>query len=366
MNTFSTLIKPASSLCNMRCRYCFYCDVAENRDVPSYGMMERATTEKLIDRIFGAVTPPAAVHFAFQGGEPTLAGIDYFTHFIAYANEKNQGRFSLHYSIQTNGLVVDEQWCRLFKENDFLVGVSLDGEESLHNFCRVDAQRQGTYARVRQAVRLLERAGVAYNILSVITKQMAKHPQALYRYYEKNKLGFVQLIPCLKPLEEQEDGPFDLTPRLYADFLKRFFTLWEQGIRRGAYISVRQFDNLVRMLQGKPAEQCGMMGFCTPQFVVEADGGVYPCDFYVLDRYLCGNVWEQPVEAMLQSEGVRRFLEDKVPEHPLCGACPVRSLCGGGCKRYRSFYAQEAGYCPYQDFLCYAYERLAALARTLR
>ncbi|HIS69793.1 MAG TPA: SPASM domain-containing protein [Candidatus Gallacutalibacter stercoravium] len=363
MKYFSILIKPASSLCNMRCKYCFYADVADNRQVPSYGVMQEETAKALIDRVFDYLQPPATVSFAFQGGEPTLAGLEFFRRFTEYAAQRANGRYELQYSIQTNGLLIDEDWCSLFSQYRFLVGISLDAEPSIHDFCRVDAQGKGTWNRVRQAIRLLDHAGVPYNVLSVITKQMAQHPQKVFAAYRKNNIGFVQLIPCLQPLEGGTPGPYDLTPRLYAAFLKQFFVLWYNSLRAGYYISVRQFDNLVRMLQGHPPEQCGMMGRCTPQFVVEADGGVYPCDFYVLDQYRCGNILTQDVESIARSGAMADFVQQTPPPGPLCAACRVKGLCGGGCKRYRAFYNQEAGYCPYQDFLYASVDQLADVAR---
>lgn len=363
MNYFSALIKPASSLCNMRCKYCFYADVADSREVPSYGIMDENTMKCLIDRVLGEVKPPAQVVFAFQGGEPTVAGLEYFQSFAEYAQRRNTAGCDIRYAIQTNGLVLNEDWCRLFQQYSFLVGVSLDGEESLHNFCRPDAKGQGTYSRVRRSIQLLKQFGVEYNILSVITKQAAKHPQKAFQFYRRNGYGFIQLIPCLRPLDAQKDGPCDLTPRLYADFMKRFFQSWFEALQKGEYLSVRQFDNILMMMQGRPAEQCGMMGKCTPQFVVEADGGVYPCDFYVLDRYQCGNVRKQGLQELAKSEGIQRFLQDTEPQHPLCASCRVYGLCGGGCKRYRSFYASEPGYCPWQDFLYATVDRFAIAAR---
>lgn len=366
MRSFSTLIKPASSLCNMRCKYCFYADVADHRSVESYGVMSAQTAHNLIDRVFEYLKPPAMISFGFQGGEPTMAGIEYFRDFVRYAKEKNQGRFQIHYALQTNGYLIDEEWCRLFKEHDFLVGVSMDGDAATHDRYRLDARRQGTHDRVRAAIKLLDKHGVAYNVLSVITSEMARHAQRVFSFYVKQRIQYVQLIPCLQPLDSEEPGEHDLTGELYADFMKRFFALWAEEWRKGRYFSVRQFDNLINLVNGYPAEQCGMMGYCTPQFVVEADGGVYPCDFYVLDRYLSGNVNTDSVEAISKSAGTQNFMADKVEMGPLCANCRVFGLCGGGCKRYRAFYNQKPGYCPYQDFLYAAYPVLMQIARSVR
>ena len=367
---FSTLIKPASSLCNMRCKYCFYADVSENRVVPSYGVMSAVTSEQLIDRFFEVMTPPDEITFAFQGGEPTVAGLTYFEHFTAYAEKANAGRFSLHYAIQTNGLVLDENWCRFFKKYHFLVGVSLDGDESLHDFCRLDAGKQGTYARIRKNIRLLERNGVDYNILSVITRQMAKHPAAQFKFYERNQFRFLQLIPCLKPLGEEKAGPFDLTPRLYASFLKQFFTLWYESLAKGRYISVRQFDNIARLMAGLPPEQCGMLGFCSPQFVIEADGGVYPCDFYVLDQLRMGNIREDSFFKLEKSPVAAAFRSASLHPDPACQSCRWVPLCRGGCRRDREpALGDQAGlnkWCSsYQALFVYAYPRMLEIARAI-
>ena len=363
MKYFSILLKPASSLCNMRCRYCFYCDVAENREVFSYGIMNEATAAALLDRVFTYLTPPATVTFAFQGGEPTVAGLDFFKMFTALADQKNEERFILQYAIQTNGLTIDRDWCKLLKKYDFLVGLSLDPGGKLHVAHRLDGKKNGTFSRVRKTAQLLEETGVSYNILSTVTRQMAQHPQEVFRFYKNSGFRYIQLTPCLKALDAEENAPFDLTPRLFASFLKQFFALWYQSLREGDYISVRMFDNLVRQFRGEPAEQCGMSGECTPQFVVEGDGSVFPCDFYVLDPYKSGNVNENTVEEIGKSEGMLQFVRDQKPRPPICDSCRFLPICGGGCRRYRDFYHEEEGYCPYADFLSEAAPVLVQLAR---
>ena len=351
MSVFSVLIKPASSLCDLRCRYCFYADVSDLRQVKSYGIMEEATARILIDRAF-AQCPSGTVCFAFQGGEPTLAGIEFFRRFTAYAKEHKPEKATLSYSIQTNGVTIDEDWCRLFREYGFLVGLSLDGEESLHDLNRVDASGRGTAERVLRSAALLKEHGVEFNILSVITKQAARRPRQLFRFLKSKGFDYVQFIPCLAPLENPgEQAPYALSPRQYAAFLKELFALWREEFQKGYYMSIRLFDNLVRMAAGQPPEMCGMLGRCHSQFVIEADGGVYPCDFYVLDEFRCGSILESSFEELSRSPGMEAFFKTPVPFGDLCPSCPVRRMCGGGCRRYRDFYYSEPGYCPYKDFL---------------
>lgn len=366
MNYFSMLIKPASSLCNMRCKYCFYNDVSEHREIKSNGIMSTETIDFLIDRTFEYVKKSDVINFAFQGGEPTVAGYDYFEYFTRRVEEVNKGQNKVQYSIQTNGQVIDEKFCKLFRQYHFLVGISQDGPKEFHDVNRLDANSKGTFDQTNYSIKLMEQFEVDYNILSVITKQMAKKPQTLFRYYEKRKFKYVQLIPCLKSLDFSPNdslNKYDLTPHEYASFLIDFFQLWYNAIKNNHYISIRQFDNLVYMLKGLPAEQCGMMGHCSVQCVIEADGSVYPCDFYVLDDFKLGNLKVDTFESMIQSSAAKEFLQFETPKNPLCKTCKVYPICGGGCKRYRSFYAEEENYCPYQDFLYHVYPKLEEISR---
>lgn len=363
MKSFSVLIKPASSACNLQCRYCFYTDVAEHRAVKSYGIMTRETVCRLIDGVFALMTPPAVVQFGFQGGEPTLAGLNFFEYFVGYAARKNPG-VSIQYALQTNGVLVDEEWATFFKKHDFLIGLSLDGERGLHDYARLDSNRQGTYDRVMKTAKLLKKAGVDYNILSVVTKQMAKRPVHAFQFYQKHGFSFIQLIPCLKPLDGTV-GPQNLGAREYAAFLKAFYREWYRELTNGKYMSVRLFDNLVRLASGQPPEQCGMLGRCSAQFVIEGDGGVYPCDFYVLDEYRCGDVQHNSLKEMMDTPAMTNFLRPAANLRPLCTGCDFLLVCGGGCRRYRSLFEEEKDYCPYQDFLSETWSGFVRVAETL-
>ena len=154
MKYISFLIKPASSLCNMRCRYCFYYDVADHREVRSHGIMQEDTMQALIERALG-LDAEADITFAFQGGEPTVAGIDYFRAFTSYVDAHKQ-RQTIHYALQTNATLLDEEWVALFQQHQFLIGVSLDGYAALHDHLRKDAAYEGTFKRVMRSVELLK------------------------------------------------------------------------------------------------------------------------------------------------------------------------------------------------------------------
>ena len=173
MPPLSILVKPASSACNLRCSYCFYADEASIRSVPNYGMMPAQVSSALIEGAMGAVE--GAVSFLFQGGEPTLAGLEFFRDFVSRVHKAAPPGLAVQYAIQTNGTLLDEEWCRFFRAHRFLVGLSLDGSRECHDRFRRDGAGKGTYDRVVQAARLLERAGVEYNVLTVVTGYLARH-----------------------------------------------------------------------------------------------------------------------------------------------------------------------------------------------
>ncbi|MBQ7364831.1 MAG: SPASM domain-containing protein [Clostridia bacterium] len=347
MKQLSFLIKPASSLCNMRCRYCFYADVSDHRSVKSYGVMEEETVRALFARV--AEEAPDEVTFAFQGGEPTVAGLAFFKNFCSLARECLPDVEKIHYSLQTNGLLIDDAFAAFLKEEGFLVGLSLDGYRENHNFLRKKADGKDSYTEVMAAYRRLMQYGVDCNILTVVTAPLAKRATKLWQFYQKNKLEFVQLIPCLDDFDATSREAFALTPHLYGAFLKELFPHWVDALVKGEYISVRLFDNLVRQASGEMPEMCGMCGRCSPQLVVEADGSVYPCDFYVLDEWCCGNLRDNSVKEILSHPNMQRFLVPLVSD--ACKNCRFFHFCRGGCKRYRALYLAKTGYCPYADFL---------------
>lgn len=376
VKSVSALIKPASSLCNLRCKYCFYCDVAAHRETESYGVMKPEVARAVIDRLIDAADEGGSVLFSFQGGEPTLAGVEFFRAFTDYATEKNGGKCTVSYAIQTNGIALDNEFCALLAKHHFLVGLSLDGDEVTHNYNRVDATGQGTHKRIMNTVKLLRKHNVDFNILSVVTETMAKHPQSVFRFYMKNGMDFLQFIPCLQPLDESGQGaqpdsphanaPYTLRARTYSDFLIKMFRLWKDEILKGKQLSIRLFDNIVGMYLGIPPEQCGVYGRCQNQLIIEGDGSVYPCDFYVLDDFLCGNVLVDPVESLLNGSGAQKFLAMDPPKNPRCPTCPYLPMCGGTCKRYRAFYSSEPDFCPYEHFLTQVQGDIAELVRYFR
>lgn len=366
MRNVNFLIKPASGHCNMRCRYCFYEDETSLREEGNSGIMPPDTADTLIEEAFAALDKGGQVTFAFQGGEPTLAGLPYFRHFVSKVREVNQKNVSVHYAIQTNGLALNSDWAKFFRENNFLVGVSLDGDKGIHDFLRPDAAGKDTWNRVSKNLSLLKGEQVDFNLLCVVSRQCAKHPQKVYRSLQKLG-GYLQFIPCLDPLEaERGSMPYSLTPALYGDFLCAVFDEWYRDFAAGNYTSIRLFDDYVHLAMGLPAGTCSTSGTCGAYFVVEGDGTLYPCDFYCLDQWKLGKLGEASLPDLAGGETARKFLAEGLDHPTECASCPWVHLCNGGCKR--DWFRDEGGshnyFCPaFRKFFAYAGERIAQIAR---
>ncbi len=361
MKSISFLIKPASSLCNLRCRYCFYYDIANHREVPTYGVMEMDTMHALIDKALNFGNN-VQITFAFQGGEPMLAGIDYFTSFCEYV-DCHRTKQVIKYSLQSNGTMIDDVWCKFFKKYNFLIGISLDGYKEIHDYCRKNRMLNGTYSTVYKSIQLLRKHKVPFNILTVLTSQLSKHPEKLFHYYKQNQFSYIQLIPCLPGLYETENG-MSLHPKNFASFYITFFRLWLEEYKKGNYISILLFDNIILMFKGMKPQQCGMLGQCAPQFVVEGNGNVYPCDFYVLDKYCCGNINENSILEIVKNVNMKKFLKEERRLCKQCINCEFLKICHKNCKRLNIAYYTES-YCGYREFLLYTKDVFLKIANVL-
>ena len=352
MPPLTLMIKPASGLCNLRCKYCFYHDVAEKREVRSYGVMREETLEKVVKNALEFAD--GICTFAFQGGEPTLTGLDFYKKLIELQEEYNTKKVSIHNAIQTNGIHIDDEWAAFFAANRFLVGLSLDGVKDLNDLNRVDENQEGSYARIMHAVQLFDKHKVQYNILTVITKQLARNVAKTYSFFKKHAFQYVQFIPCLDPLgEERGQNPYSLTPEDYTYFLNTLFDLWYADFCKGKHLHVRYFENIIGMAAGMRPESCGLAGQCMPQTVVEADGSVYPCDFYVLDEYKLGNLAEEPLAEINARRPALGFVEQSRHVDEKCMQCRWLNICRGGCRRDREPFADGK---PALNYFCASYD----------
>ena len=359
MPDISVLIKPASGMCNMQCKYCFYCDEARNREIASYGFMTEETLRKVIEKAIAY--SDRACSFTFQGGEPCLRGLDFFKKAVEIQKKCNTKGVSVSNAIQTNGILLDREWVGFLKENGFLTGISLDGTAFTHDRFRVDAMGEGTFGRVMDGIELLREYGADFNILTVVNAVTAKKISHIYGFYKQKDFAYLQFIPCLNPLgKEKERFSYTLTPEAYGHFLKTLFDLWYNDWREGNMMHIQQFEEYVKMLLLMPPDVCGMSGVCSSQYAVEADGEVYPCDFYVLDEYKLGNLNEVSFAEIDKKRKELCFVEESARMHEDCKTCEYAPICRGGCRRHRN---PKNQFCDsYHDFFGYTIHRLEEIA----
>lgn len=362
MPPVTMLIKPASGFCNMQCKYCFYTDVVSKRGVKSYGMMTVDTLEKLTMKALNYADGMCS--FAFQGGEPTLAGLDFYKNLIRFQKTYNHKGVKIYNSVQTNGYNLSEDFAQFFGQHGFLIGVSLDGNKEIHNKFRITAKGEGTYENIINTTKLLKKKGAEYNILCVVTKDIAQNSSAVYNSLKRFK--FLQFIPCIDGFNEPQSD-FSLSADQYGDFLIETFRLYYKDFKNHKYVSVRNFDNYVMILSGQAAENCAMNGVCSCYFLIEGDGSTFPCDFYVLDKWKLGNVNSDSFQRMINSKTAKEFVELSMYKAPECNDCKWYFICRGGCRRDREpFINGKPGlnkYCEgYKRFFESCYEQLLEIA----
>ena len=364
MKSLTFLIKPASSLCNMRCKYCFYEDIADNRTLKHMGIMSEDTAERIISEAFRAVSPGGTILFMFQGGEPTLAGLDFFRNFIALERKYARSNVYCSHAIQTNGYNLTAEWAAFFRENQFLVGLSMDGTQIIHDSLRLDAAGKGTWEKTTAALKLLERFQVETNILCVVTAQVAKKAPQVYRALTALGGHPMQFIPCLDPIEAERGQEFySLKPEAYGKFLCNLFDCWYRDWKAGHYVSIRTFDDYLRILMRMPPSTCAAAGACGSYLVVEGDGSLYPCDFYVLDEWKIGSIRDLNVEAALAAPASIRFIQEGARRPEPCRACRYFPLCRGGCKRDWTEQRKNYYCTSFKTFFDYSLPRLQEMAR---
>lgn len=360
MPPISLLIKPASSACNMRCRYCFYNAIAENRENAFEGMMTLETLEDIVKEALEAAEEFCS--FAFQGGEPTLRGLDFYRTLVELVNKYNHKRLTIHYAIQTNGIAIDNEWAAFLAENAFLVGLSLDGPEEIHNLNRKMQNNDVSYNKVIKAARIMTKHKVEFNILCVVTGRGAKRINKTYNFFKKQGFRYLQFIPCLEPLELQRgSSDFHLSIEEFTNYLITLFDLWYNDFIKGEYISIRHIDNLIHIIMGHPAELCSMNGHCSIQYVVEGDGGVYPCDFYVYDKWRLGTIGKDSLFDMKNNSIAEEFIKDSLIIPDKCRSCTHFLICRNGCRRDRDTEEKINYYCEaWKSFFDYALPKIGA------
>lgn len=349
--SISVMIKPVSGNCNMSCTYCFYADEAEKREQYSYGVMSEQTLKNVIRRTLAGAEGSAS--YVFQGGEPTLRGLDFYRQVVTLQKQYNKKHIAIQNALQTNGYDLDQEWCTFLAENDFLVGISVDGVQQTHDGYRHSMAGAATYERVLQTISRLEQTGVAYNILTVVHKKIAQKIEEIYADYRKRGWRYQQYIACLDPYGEPRGARiYSLKPKEYGLFLVRLFSLWYADWQLGRQPYIRQFENYVGIIKGYQPESCEQKRGCSVQYVVEADGSVFPCDFYAMDRFRLGNFNENRISEIEEQRRKTGFLEHSMELGQACQECEFFLLCKGGCYRNRD---EGAAGGDRQNYFCEGY-----------
>ena len=359
MPALSIMVKPVSGACNMRCRYCFYADIMQHRETPYYPKMTLETLETLVRRAIHFADGP--VSFAFQGGEPTLAGLDFYRALLEFERKYNTRGLPIDNSLQTNGYALSDEMIEFFAREHFLLGVSLDGDSLAHDQMRIDRSGAPTFSRIKATIDRLEAAGVDFNILCVVNEYVAQRPRETFEALKEYR--FLQYIACLDGFDGEKTD-YSLTPECYLEFLKQSFRLYADSFKTGEPVSIRNFDNYIGILLGTPPENCAMNGRCGQYYLVESDGSVYPCDFYVLDEWKLGNIIETPFNRLSKSDTGRRFMEDSIVLPEKCHGCKWLRLCRNGCKRERDPQTGLNRWCSvFSAFFEYAFPEMQKIAR---
>ena len=330
MPAFSLLLKPVSFGCNLRCRYCFYLP-KERLFGPGPHRMDAVTLSAAVSNYLSC---PMGRHvFAWQGGEPTLAGTDFFRAALRLQRRAAPPGAAIANSLQTNGTLLDDSWGRLLREAGFLVGISLDGPRALHDRFRLRADGTGSHADVLRGLGVLRRHGVAHNALVLVSAANQGHADEVYAFLREQGIRHQQYIECVEFDARGVRRPYALSPGKWGEFLCRIFDLWYPRDVRD--VSIRLFDSVLSRLVTRAPTLCPMSGDCRGCFVVEHDGGIYPCDFHVRQDLRLGTVTTDRFADLWESARYCEWGRGKSALPPECAACRFLPLCMGDCPRNR-------------------------------
>ena len=331
----SVLIKPAGPDCNLACEYCFY---LEKKKLFSESRIHRMSEDILEETVRQMMSQPIPhLSFGWQGGEPTLMGLSFFEKAVELQKKYGQGK-SVGNGLQTNGILIDKNWAKFLREYNFLVGLSLDGPEHIHNRYRRLGSGAGSWSKVCDRAKLMLDEGVATNALIVVNDYSVRFPEEIYSFLNEIGLSHMQFIPCVEtdPEDQSQAAPFSVSSEKYGEFLCRLFDLWLSGFKEGRpETSIRFFDSLFYVYVGLVPPECTLLKECGTYLVVEHNGDVYSCDFFVEPEWKLGNIMNGGLIHMLNSELQRKFgrLKSNLPQ--ACRECPWLRYCQGGCTKDR-------------------------------
>ena len=348
MKRVNILLKPVSDSCNLDCNYCFYKGKSANLFANNSCHMSLITAKTVVKSAIEAADE--GISLILQGGEPMLLGKEAIDELASYARSSAPDKMTVELSIQTNGTLIDEEWAGIFKRHDFLVGLSIDGWKELN-----DRQRSNSTDEVLRAAKILRCFGVRYNVLSVITEDTLPFPSEYFSSLACHR--YLQPIPVHK-----KSGGLDALK--YGEFLCGLFDCYFDAIMSGDPISILPFDSILMIMLYGRSGSCVGDGRCGGYLVVEADGSVYPCDFYVEKDLCLGNVNTQSIAELALSEKAKEFIKESYRIDKKCRECRWLTLCRGGCKKLRLNNAYL--YCEsYKMLFEYAFNKFIILKKEL-
>jgi uncharacterized protein len=355
---FHIMTKPRGAICNLDCKYCYFLSKEQLYPGSSFRMDDELLEIYIRDYI--AAQQVSEVHFAWQGGEPTLMGLDFYRKAVALQKKYRRPGLAIHNSLQTNGLQLDDRWGEFFRQEGFLVGVSLDGPQHLHDVYRVDKGGNPTHARVLQGIETLKRHNVDFNILCCVHAANAHHPLDVYRHLrDEIETRYIQFIPIVERLNQTgfQEGyrvsRRSVSGRMYGEFLIAIFDEWAQ--HDIGQVFVQLFDVCLGVWLGQRAGLCIFEETCGQGLALEHNGDLYSCDHFVEPVHFLGNIREGELLQLVGSEQQARFGQAKRDTLPAyCRACEVRFICNGGCPKDRIRKTPDGE--PGLNYLCEGYK----------
>jgi uncharacterized protein len=372
---FCVMAKPAGPACNLRCQYCFY---LEKEALFDGGAAAHRMSDEVLEaytRKYLAQSPPGPVEFHWQGGEPTLMGLDFYRKAVDLQQRFADGR-TVTNTIQTNGTLFDDEWGRFLAAGKWMVGLSLDGPREIHDEYRLDAASKGTFDAVMRGLEILQQHKVEYNVLASVTPTSTRDPLAVYHFFKDAGVGFVQFMPIVERLPDDAAAqlglqlavgirsgekvqtlrmtPWSVQPETYGDFL---ITIFDEWVRHdvGSF-AVMNFEWALANMMGRPAGVCQWMPTCGRSPIIEHNGDVYACDHYVYPEYRLGNILTDDFQEMMRSDRQLRFGDAKLDGLPkLCRQCPVGPGCWGECPKRRFLTTPDGE--PGLNYLCAGYRK---------
>lgn len=373
---FHLMAKPMGPKCNLDCSYCFYLEKERLYPAAENFKMPPEVLETYI-RSYIEAQPGSSVSFSWQGGEPTLAGVEFFKQVVALQQRYANGK-TIENAIQTNGTLLDEAWGEFLAHHRFLVGLSIDGPAPLHNAFRLDRGKRPTFDSVMNGIGVLRKHKVEFNTLTTVHRRNSRAPLEVYRFLKQCGAGVLQFIPIveriaatapsgddkepLAPPPDKEDAgsretsvtEWSVLPADYGTFLCTIFDEWvRHDVGR---VFVQQFDTALSNWVGAPAGVCVFSEHCGNALAIEHNGDVFSCDHYVYPRYQLGNLLRDSLVAMVESPKQREFCMAKATTLPrYCKECPVLFACHGDCPKHRFFQTPRGE--PGLSYLCASYRK---------